>query len=334
MYHPYSSIRPANGSRKDSKRRVMFEDPRAFAKLFAESVTVESSSNSHWVAKNGDISLFAVLKKMVPEIAQPEDGRHRLKGKISCAEFNKLVQNDCQFMCSRTRKQCVARVAGNWLFSNRRWCDPSVPRDRDQLDSAYNHLVVRFPAFTQCSYHHFIKCVSVACEAVNQQRYDDHSPVVSSPDIAFDYEAAHRDEVFPAPASFPIPYHSDTAFSYAFPPTSHMVDLSLPAGHFAAGVHILHPQASYPAVAPADAASPFHAFPNPAACRALDHAEVSVAVISSAATSPEESSWEDEQRELNAGEDMDVRLHYHWATNPTLRVEASELERFGRSTSF
>mmetsp|Transcript_77800 Transcript_77800/g.209679 ORF Transcript_77800/g.209679 Transcript_77800/m.209679 type:complete len:331 (-) Transcript_77800:34-1026(-) len=330
MFHPYQPYRASTASRKEGKRKVLFESPREFAKDFAESVTAESSSNSHWVAKNGEISLFAVLKKMVPEIAQPEDGRHRLKGKISCAEFNKLVQNDCQFMCSRTRKQCVARVAGNWLFSNRRWLDPSIPRDRQQLEKAYRFLCLKFNAFTQCTFPHFIKCVSIACDAVNQQRFDDHS--VSSPDMGFDYESAHADDMYHA-ASFPVHphFHSDAAFPF-FPAASHMADLPIPAAHFLAGPH--HAQASYssaavpsamadpPACAPACTPAPTCAPAEPA----------SITVISSAATSPEESS--EDERQLNAGEDMDACLFHHWAANPTLRVEASELESFGRSTSF
>ena len=38
---------------------------------------------------------------------------------------------------------------------------------------------------------------------------------------------------------------------------------------------------------------------------------------------------------LNAGEAVDLRLYQHWsASGPALRVEAGELERFGRSASF
>ena len=37
----------------------------------------------------------------------------------------------------------------------------------------------------------------------------------------------------------------------------------------------------------------------------------------------------------NAGEEVDIGLHQHWDCRPTLTtIEAAELERFGRSTSF
>jgi hypothetical protein len=50
-----------------------------------------------------------VLTFALSQIGQPEDGRHRLKGKISAPEFNKLVQSECGFACARTRKRSVAR---------------------------------------------------------------------------------------------------------------------------------------------------------------------------------------------------------------------------------
>ena len=38
---------------------------------------------------------------------------------------------------------------------------------------------------------------------------------------------------------------------------------------------------------------------------------------------------------LNAGEALDMSLHAHWASSePALRVDACELEQFGRSKSF
>ena len=64
---------------------------------------------------------------------------------------------------------------------------------------------------------------------------------------------------------------------------------------------------------------------------------------SSADASPYDSAEEGPTRSeparspgpLNAGEALDVSLHEHWAGSvPALRVDARELEQFGRSTSF
>ena len=45
---------------------------------------------------------------------------------------------------------CVLRSAGNWLFCNRRWLDPSHPQDRARLDAGYDALCAAFPAFAAC----------------------------------------------------------------------------------------------------------------------------------------------------------------------------------------
>ncbi len=39
------------------------------------------------------------------------------------------------------------RYAGNWLFSNRRWLSPAIPRDHALLLAGYDALCEAFPAF-------------------------------------------------------------------------------------------------------------------------------------------------------------------------------------------
>ena len=43
------------------------------------------------------------------QIRQPTNGRHRIKGKISSAEFNKYVQAYGDFLCRRTRHRSMSR---------------------------------------------------------------------------------------------------------------------------------------------------------------------------------------------------------------------------------
>jgi hypothetical protein len=43
------------------------------------------------------------------QIAQPQDGRHRMKGKLTNPEFNKILQANLGFVCARTRKKPLAR---------------------------------------------------------------------------------------------------------------------------------------------------------------------------------------------------------------------------------
>jgi hypothetical protein len=142
--------------RKGTRRPLLIDTSRQLAAYFACCVTTESTNTTHWVAKNGESSLFKTLQRMLPEVSslivdayhislffsiiahkrcqlmyvvdwfrirrhqsmltsiclqitQNEEGRHRLKSKISGVEFNKLVQSECGFVCARTRKQRVAR---------------------------------------------------------------------------------------------------------------------------------------------------------------------------------------------------------------------------------
>jgi hypothetical protein len=60
----------------------------------------------------------------------------------------------------------VFSTAGHWLYSHRRWLDPEDPNDLLALDRNYSALCVRFPAFARCLRSHFLRCLSVNCQAV------------------------------------------------------------------------------------------------------------------------------------------------------------------------
>ena len=50
------------------RKFVLIDNPRELAAYFACSVTKASTSN-HWVAKNGESSLFKTLQRMLPEVS-------------------------------------------------------------------------------------------------------------------------------------------------------------------------------------------------------------------------------------------------------------------------
>jgi hypothetical protein len=51
-------------------------------------------------------------------------------------------------------------IAGNWLFSGRRWLDPEDSEDRIILDLKYENLLLMFPAFGNCPKAHFFRSIS------------------------------------------------------------------------------------------------------------------------------------------------------------------------------
>ena len=54
-------------------------------------------------------------------------------------------------------------MAGNWLFSGRRWRDPRAADDRAALEAGYDDLVAAFPAFSRCSRDRFLANVADIC---------------------------------------------------------------------------------------------------------------------------------------------------------------------------
>jgi hypothetical protein len=59
----------------------------------------------------------------------------------------------------------IRSVAGNWLFSGRRWRNPKSREDRDALIAGYDALVATFPVFSRCSRGHFLKTISGFCSS-------------------------------------------------------------------------------------------------------------------------------------------------------------------------
>ena len=51
-------------------------------------------------------------------------------------------------------------MAGNWLFSGRRWRNPHNPQDRAALIAGYDSLVATFPDFARCSRDRFLATIS------------------------------------------------------------------------------------------------------------------------------------------------------------------------------
>ena len=54
-------------------------------------------------------------------------------------------------------------MAGNWLFSDRRWLDPRVSSEREILEANYDALCTAFPSFRACSKARFIENVGEVC---------------------------------------------------------------------------------------------------------------------------------------------------------------------------
>ena len=69
----------------------------------------------------------------------------------------------------------MLRSAGNWLFCNRRWLNPSFPPDRARLDAGYDALCAAFPAAAACPRSIFltrIAHVSTAWSIVQLYRHE------------------------------------------------------------------------------------------------------------------------------------------------------------------
>eukprot|EP00291_Cryptomonas_curvata_P009805 CAMPEP_0172183184 /NCGR_PEP_ID=MMETSP1050-20130122/18836_1 /TAXON_ID=233186 /ORGANISM="Cryptomonas curvata, Strain CCAP979/52" /LENGTH=219 /DNA_ID=CAMNT_0012856757 /DNA_START=358 /DNA_END=1014 /DNA_ORIENTATION=+ len=71
-------------------------------------------------------------------------------------------------MCARTRKKKLASSAGNWLFCNRRWLEPSDSVDRANLEKNYDMLSQLYPEFSACSKADFLLHLSQVTTAWDQ----------------------------------------------------------------------------------------------------------------------------------------------------------------------
>ena len=58
-----------SSTRSRKRKAVLIDNPRQLAAHFACCVTTESTTSTHWVAKNGESSLFKTLQRMLPEVS-------------------------------------------------------------------------------------------------------------------------------------------------------------------------------------------------------------------------------------------------------------------------
>ena len=70
----------------------------------------------------------------------------------------------------------IRRVAGNWLFSGRRWRDPRAADDRAALEAGYDDLVAAFPAFSRCSRDRFLANIADICASWTRCTGEDTVP--------------------------------------------------------------------------------------------------------------------------------------------------------------
>jgi hypothetical protein len=83
-------------------------------------------------------------------------------------------------------------MAGNWLFSGRRWRNPRNPQDRAALIAGYDSLVATFPDFARCSRDRFLATISSFWSSWSRStRHDLSDPPESTP--------APTDDEWPSP---------------------------------------------------------------------------------------------------------------------------------------
>jgi hypothetical protein len=210
---------------------------------------------------------------------------------------NEFDDADRAFACRST--------AGNWLFCNRRWLNPLNREERITLESNYEKLCTSFPVIARCSKKRFIQCVMDVSISWSD-RIEESSRKCSS-----------------APPSRKPPACSDRNKESPFPGVTSSHGWSVASPHD--GALRLHAAQLWCALSTTASPPPYHF------------------IASSADASPYDSAEEGPTRgeptrspvALNAGEALDMSLHAHWASSvPALRVDACELEQFGRSTSF
>ena len=58
------------------------------------------------------------------------------------------------------------RLAGNWLYGNRRWLNPRVPEELSILARKYGEICRAFPMFERCSRERYIEIISEISSSV------------------------------------------------------------------------------------------------------------------------------------------------------------------------
>ena len=107
-------------------------------------------------------------------------------------------------------------VAGNWLFSGRRWRNPAAVDDRAALSAGYNNIVAAFPAFSCCPRDRFLKVVGEVCASwsrrIGESSNQSAAPQKSS-GRAFWLRRSGERAIPPAPAQSPCspPLHASSS---------------------------------------------------------------------------------------------------------------------------
>eukprot|EP00960_Hanusia_phi_P009898 288605-Hanusia_phi.AAC.2 len=161
---------PNQGSSESSDmvRPAASRENKSFAPKFAMAVTSSTPVLNDMVARSGPFSLYSCLCECCPSAVRLHSGG--VKDGLSETEFNKALQA-AGFERERDRRgKALNKMddplgAGMYLFSYRRWKNPSDPSDRAALEEAYDELYSQFPSNMQhCSLERFLQIVSTFCD--------------------------------------------------------------------------------------------------------------------------------------------------------------------------
>ncbi|EKX41708.1 hypothetical protein GUITHDRAFT_112122 [Guillardia theta CCMP2712] len=149
-------------------RPAASRENKNFAPKFAMAITTSTPVLNDMVARSGPFSLYSCLCECCPSAVRLHTGG--VKDGLSETEFNKALQA-AGFERERDRRgKALNKLddplgAGMYLFSYRRWRNPSDPGDRAALEDAHDELCAQFPSNMQhCDLDRFLKVVSSFCE--------------------------------------------------------------------------------------------------------------------------------------------------------------------------
>jgi hypothetical protein len=227
------------------------------------------------------------------------------------------------------------------------------------LEHNYDALTSKFPAFARCSRYDFFHYLTEVCVAESAESGNDYRTAILSPSLNVFADSGHWIlESSPPPASStastssvptsctaavlefdtietppPVPASAAAAswesLSSSMPAEKYFAEISLEIGIKRASSaqtdFSWYSGNDMPIKRQHIAASPAAAVATAAVATSDDGCIAWFAAAWAAGGAGPG---------LNAGEEVDMGLYQHWVSIPTLRVDPSDLERFGRSTSF